>query len=163
MRDEVPAVNSDAYLEDAMKKMADGNFSSVVVVSEGAPKGVVSATDVFKKVLKLTSNELDIVVSGLREDEERHLEFIKNSILNTVNKYAKSFEISELNLHFKKGKSIYSFQLRLKVDNERISVSSEQYNLKESVDSLCLELHNLLGKRKSKFIDRKLGKHVSGD
>lgn len=163
MRDEVPTVPVDAYLEDAMRKMADGNFSSVVVVSDGTAKGVLSATDVFKKVLKLTAHELDISVSGLGEDEQRHLEFIKKSILDTVNKFSKSFDISDLSLHFKKGKSIYAFQLHLKVDNERISVSSEQYTMKESMDSLCKELHSLMTKRKSRFIDRKLGKHMSGD
>jgi len=163
MRDEVPTIPVDAYLEDAMKKMADGNFSSVVVVSEGNAKGVLSATDVFKKVLKLTAQKLDVSVSGLGEDEQRHLEFIKKSILGTVSKFLKSFEISELSLHFKKGKSIYVFQLHLKVDNERISVSSEQYTMKESLDSLCQELHSLMTKRKSRFIDRKLGKHMSGD
>lgn len=160
MRDEVPTVSVDAYLEEAMKKMAEGNFSSVVVVSDGLPKGVLSATDVFKKVLKLTEQELDISISGLGEDEQRHSEFIKKTILDTVNKFSKSFEISDLSLHFKKGKSIYSFKLNLKVDNERIAVNSEEYNLKDSVSSLCKELHNLLSKRKSRFIDHKLSKTI---
>jgi CBS domain-containing protein len=156
MRDEVPMIDHTALLEDAMRKMADGNFSSVVVVSDHTALGVLSATDVFKHVLKLASSEPDVLVSGLGEDDAKHLEYVKKTVLGSVAKFSKSFEISGMSLHMKKGKSVYEAKLHLSIDGSPLVIAAEGYDLKEAVDALAKEVHNLLSKRKGKSMDKKV-------
>jgi len=158
MREEMPSVPDDALVEDAIHKMADGNFSSVLVLSGGTVKGVLSATDIFKWVLKLSSAEQELVISGLDEDDMKNYVDIKSAIFDVMNKFKKSFSMTNINMRFKKGKSVYNAQLHLVLDNVQVSLSAEEYTLKSVVDVLAKELHNVLVKKKSMVADKKISR-----
>lgn len=150
MREVVPSVSEDSMLEDAIRKMADGNFSSILVVSGNSAVGVISATDVFRHVISVFSNPADVLISGLGPEDMRNKEDITSSVLRVVSKFEKSFSLSGINIHFKKGKSVYSAQLHMKADNMPLSLNSEAHSIKEAVDIVSNELHNVLAKKKNK-------------
>ncbi|MFA6531113.1 MAG: CBS domain-containing protein, partial [Candidatus Micrarchaeia archaeon] len=154
MRDIVPSVSEESMLTEAIQKMADGNFSSILVVSDHSAKGVISATDIFRQVITMFSNPADVLISGLNAEDMRNKDDIKEAVLHIVSKFEKSFSMSGINLHFKKGKSVYLVQMHLKVENEPLSFSAEAHSIKEAMDIISNELHSVLVKKKDKVKNR---------
>ncbi len=155
MRPNFIAIDETATLEEAASKMASENVSSVVVVSQKKPVGIIAATDIFKLVKKLYEEEKDVLVSGLDQDNLAYYGRIKGEILSIVSKFDKSMKIENITVRIKKGKSIYEADTHFDLNNRHIAFKCEAYNLRDTIAAISKELKILLEKAKSAKMERK--------
>ena len=148
LRERVFSMPVDSTVEEAAKRMAARNVSSVLITRRKKPIGVLSAVDVFRQIYDMTKEEPDIHISGLRESEMRFYPYIRDSTLDVINRFSKSFEIRNINVHVKKGKSVYSTNAFLNLKRGYISVSAEDHVLTYAIDELTRDLYRILEKRK---------------
>jgi len=148
LRERVFSIDLSSTVEDAAKKMAAREVSSVLVTKKKKPVGVLSAVDIFRKISEMTKDEPDIFISGLKESEMRFYPYIKDSILDVINRFSKSFEIRNINVHVKKGKSVYSTNVFLNLKRGYVSVSAEDHVLTYAIDELTRDLYKVLERKK---------------
>ena len=161
VRDYLATMDKDASIEDAMRKMVEKSTSHVLVLSDKKPVGVFAAVDLFRMLLEIAKGKIGITISGLEGDAQGHYDEIYQDITKTMEKFSKSFEISNINMHIKKGKSVYNAHLSFNADHERIMVSAEEYGITDTVSRLCNEAYTLLSKQKS--MEKKYKRKSSGD
>lgn len=148
MREKFVLANAGDPLEDAVRKMAKENVSDIVVMENNNAVGILTAKDVMKFVIGMISEGPVVYISGLG-DEEMHLYGdIKESLKGALKKFDKTFEIGDVQVRFKKGKSIYSMNTHLDLGHRALIVNSEGYDLKSAVDSNVNEIKMLLSKKK---------------
>lgn len=136
-------------LHAAIQKMLDNGVSSLLITSDRKPVGIITAADVFKKVIDLfNEEELEITISGLGRPEIQHYNTVKEKITNVVERFAKIFRIHNVAVHFKKKKSLYTASVFLKLNRGHIATTYEDYDFKVTVDGLVKELETLLEKKK---------------
>ncbi len=149
MRETLITVRASEPLESAVRKMAKRNVSKLIVLEGGRAIGVLTALDVMKFMLGLIVEGPSVFISGLPEDDMFYYEDITETMKNTVKKFTKSFEMGDVNIHFKKGKSTYQMSTRLDVEHGNLVVQSEGYELKTVVNKNVSEIKRLLTKRKN--------------
>lgn len=154
-RDNFVTIEETATLDEAADRMAKEGISNVIVVSAKKPTGVLSATDIFKLVRKLYTEEKDVLVSGLDEDNLVYYERIKQDILGVVSKFDKSLKVENITVHIKKGKSVFEANLALDLNNRHVAFKREGYNIAETVALLVKELKIVLEKDKTEKTDQK--------
>ncbi len=155
LREGLTVVNKDSQLEDAIKKMIDYTSPSLLVVSDNKPVGLLAALDIFKEIVNLSKEQIDISISGLSEDDHQYYDEISKTILDTLNKFSKSFTIVSTSLHIKKSKSVYIAKILVNLDKDRLSVSAEDYKLNDTIAKLSKEVYTLLNKKKGIVKNRK--------
>jgi len=155
LREGLTVVNKDSQLEDAIKKMIEHTSPSLLVVSNNKPVGLLAALDIFKEVLDLSKEHIDISISGLTEDDQQYHEDVRKTIMDTLDKFSKSFTIVSVSLHIKKNKSVYIAKILVDLDKDRLSVSAEDYKLNDTIAKLSKEVYTLLNKKKGIVKNRK--------
>ena len=155
MRESLVTIKADAPLEKAVKKMADKNVSNLIVKEGGNAVGVLTAIDIMKFVLSLIVEGPSVFISGLPEEAMFYYGDIKQSMKETLKRFKKTFDLGDVNVHFKKGKSVYQMSTRLDVDNAMVAVRSEGYDLKTVVNKNMGEIKRLLNKRKDYKRDKR--------
>jgi CBS domain-containing protein len=155
MRERFIIANASDPLEDAVRKMAKENVSDVIVMEGASPAGILSAVDVMKFVISLISEGPVVYISGLGDEEMTYYGDIKESIKTVLRKFDKAFDMGDVQVHFKKGKSIYSMNTHLDLGHRSLVVNSEGYDLKTAVDTNVNEIKMLLSKKKEYAKDKK--------
>ncbi len=155
MRDKFIIANASDPLEDAVRKMAKENVSDVIIMEGNNPAGILSAVDVMKFVVSLISEGPVVYISGLGEDDMSFYGDIKESIKAILKKFGKTFEIGDVQVHFKKGKKMYEMNTHIDLGNNSLIVNSEGYDLKTAVDANVNEIKMLLTKKKGYARDKK--------
>ena len=155
MRETLVTVRASEPLESAVRKMAKKNVSKLVVLEGGRAIGVITALDVMKFMLSLIIEGPSVFISGLPEDDMFYYGDIEGSMKETVKKFTRTFEIGDVNIHFKKGKSTYQMSTRLDVEHGNLVVQSEGYELKTVVNKNMSEIKRLLTKRKNYKRDKR--------
>ena len=155
MREKMVTTTANESLESAVKKMAKKNVSKLTVVEGGKAIGVLTASDVMKFVLSLVSKGPNVFISGLPEDVMFLYGDIEAHMKDTIGKFTKTFEIGDVHVHFKKGKSTYHMNTRLEIEHENLVVRTEGYDLKTVVSKNINEIKRLLTKRKNYKRDKR--------
>ncbi|MCP4646646.1 MAG: CBS domain-containing protein [bacterium] len=155
MRETLVTVRASEPLESAVRKMARKNVSKLVVLEAGRAIGVITALDVMKFMLSLIVEGPSVFISGLPEDDMFYRGDIEENMKETVKKFTRTFEIGDVNIHFKKGKSTYQMSTRLDVEHGNLVVQSEGYELKTVVNKNVSEIKRLLTKRKNYKRDKR--------
>ncbi|MCI0503580.1 CBS domain-containing protein [Candidatus Micrarchaeota archaeon] len=148
LRPEATLVKENATLEEAVRRMIDKQVSTVIVVTEGKPVGVVSALDIFKKVQEMSKDGIQIQVSGLSQDDAAYFSRIYAKIGHVLEKFGESFNIRNASVHVKSGKSTYVVNVYFDTDDGHISLKTERGALKEGIDELAVEINEILRKKK---------------
>ncbi len=154
-RENFVTIEETETIREAAMKMANEGISSVIVIADKKPIGVLAATDIFRLVRKLYTKEKDVLVSGLNKETLIYYSKIKQSILNIVNKFDKSLKIEKVEIHIKKGKSIYEARAQFYLNNKHIAFKCEAYNLDDITSALSSELKIMLEKCKSEKMKKK--------
>lgn len=155
MRENFATIDETATLDEAAIKMAAEGVSSIVVVANKKPTGLIAATDIFKQVRKAYAVEKDVLVSGLDENTLVYYGKIKEEILAVVKKFEKSLKIDGLTVHIKKGKSVYEANMAFELNNKHTAFKCEAYNIGDTIAALSNELKILLEKAKSEKMEKK--------
>ena len=159
VRDPIVIVHEMELLPSVVEKMVEGNISYAICVdSRETPTGIITAPDIFKLVLHLTSPKPPIVISGLSGEDLYYYDEIKMYLEKELNKLAKMYEISSAMLHVKKSKSIYSLRLSIKIEDTTLHVKAEDYDIMTALDKLLSNLTRVV--KKMKDIATKRRAHV---
>lgn len=148
LRPDVGLVQEGTRLEDATRKMIDKGVSSVIVVADKKPLGVLAAVDIFKKIQEMSLQGVPIQISGLDEDSMSSYTHIKNRIGAALAKFEKSFAIRNCSVHVKEGKSAFTVSIYFDMDKGHVSLKSEKDSLQEAIDELADEMVSVLRKKK---------------
>lgn len=157
-RENFVTLDENATLDEAVLKMIDEDTSSIIIVANKKPVGVLTAMDIFKLVRKLCAEERDISINGLDNTDAEvraHYDKIKQYIINTVNKFDRSFKIENIAIHMKKGKGRYEARAQFYLNNKQIAFKCEAYSLGEIASTLSSEFKTILEKRKSEKMEKK--------
>jgi len=150
IREPLVMVDELESLPSLVREMAEKEVSSAVVVKEGRPVGVVTAHDIFKLVLGLTSPKPRVHVVGLSGEDLYFYEDIVEAFTKVLEKFSKSFEFGPLLIRIKKGKSTYQASLSVEADNIPIRLREEDYTL----EGVIAKLEKALDKQLRKMHDR---------
>lgn len=156
MRERVMTAKPGDPLEKAVGIMAKENLSKLTVMDGKEARGVLTALDVMKFVLSLVSRGPSVFVSGLPEDDMFYYLDIKAAIKGVLKKFLGTFELGDVHVHFKKGKSTYQMSTKLEVEHGAVVVHSEGYALKDVVNRNVTEIKRLLDKKKNYRRDKKI-------
>ena len=148
LRSDITSVEDKATLMDAVDKMIKNSVSHVIVLSNKKPVGVVSALDIFRRVLNMNTDHTQIVIAGLNEDNKSEYSNIKEKVSHVVDKFSKIFNIRNVAVHVKEKKSEFVINLYLETDQGHISLKEERETLKEGIDRISSELGSILRKKK---------------
>lgn len=150
LRPDATLVKEDATIEEAVRRMIDKRVSTVIVVSESKPLGVVSALDIFRKVQEMASAKdgIQIQVSGLGQDDAAYFGRIYQKIGHVLEKFGQSFNIRNSSVHVKSNKSTYVVTVYFETDDGHVSLKTERGTLKEGIDELADEVNEVLRKKK---------------
>ncbi|HSB46766.1 MAG TPA: CBS domain-containing protein [Candidatus Bilamarchaeum sp.] len=148
LRPDVTLVSEGEALESMVKRMIAKGVSHAIVVSGKKPVGVISALDVFRKVQEGAAEGLQIAISGVSEDDMDMYNYIKDKISTAIEKGSKSFNIRNLSVHVKKGKSAHVMNVYFDMDKGHVSIKEERKGLKETTDIVASEIVMVLRKKK---------------
>ncbi|MFA5077023.1 MAG: CBS domain-containing protein [Candidatus Micrarchaeia archaeon] len=155
LRERFSSVPETFTLDEAAEKMASEGVSSLVILDGMKPTGLISATDVFKVVRRLFENEKDVMVSGLDPEHLVYYGRIKEGVLGSVKKFEKSFNIDNLAVHFKKGKTMYEATVHMDLNGRHVAFKCEAHELGEAVAMISKELKIIFEKAKSEKMQLK--------
>jgi predicted transcriptional regulator/ribosome-associated translation inhibitor RaiA len=162
LRPDVTLVKEGASLQEAIEKMTDKEVSNIVVVSENEVAGVLSAMDIFKRMLEMARKETAMAISGLPEDDMSLYTHIQEKFGNVLGKFGKSFNIRNPSVHVKRGKSTYVVSIYFDTDDGHVSIKEERGDLREAVNELAYEVSEVLGKKKDQRRQKPRATHVRG-
>src|SRR3989338_155948 len=146
------SIDQQMELNNAIKKLVKKGVSSMLVTNNQNAVGVISASDIFKIVQKQAKDRVNIQVSGLSDEEDRYYyETEEPKIEATIQKFTKNFDIQNVHLHIKKGKSIYEFKLNMDVDKKMVSISAEEHSFHDAVSNLLHEINVVLRKKGEEY------------
>lgn len=148
LRPDMAIVDEGASLQEAIQKMVDKEVSWVVVLSGKKPAGVLSATDVFKTILEMAKEGMQIQISGLSEDDQHEYSHIHEKISHVLGKFSGSFNIRNVSVHVKEGKSTYMVSVFFDTDDGHVSIKEERGALRDTIDEISSEIANVLRKKK---------------
>jgi len=147
IRPDITVVAEDASLQEAVQKMVEKEVSAVIIVSDKVPAGVLSAMDVFKIILDMAQEGMPIQISGLGADDVQQYSHIKDKMTHVLEKFS-GFNIRNVSVHVKGGKSTYQVSVYFDTDDGHVSLKEERAELRETIDEIASEIANVLRKRK---------------
>ena len=149
LKDWTFSVEENTSVEDVIKKWLK-NVAAILVTTNGKPSGVFSAFDLFNLISQ--SNKpagVQITISGLHEEAGMDYQETKEIVSKVLDKFSKSLEIRDVNIHFKHSKSMFEAHLSAQVKGERLNCSTQKHDFKTALDTVAAELYTLLSKKKS--------------
>jgi len=155
MREKFVTIKADEKLDTAVKKMAKHNVSKLTVKEGGKAIGVLTAVDVMKFVLSLITKGPNVFISGLPEEAMFYYGDVEASLKNAVGKFKNTFDIGDVYVHFKKGKSTYNMHTKIELEHGALVVHTEGYELQTMVTKNVSEIKRLLTKRKNYKRDKR--------
>lgn len=148
LRPDITKVSDKETVLGTAKRMIKKEVSSVVVTSGKKAVGVLSALDIFKMVQGIGQEKTIINMSGLNEETISHYDHIDGKIGHTLGKFSDSFNIRNVRLHVKEGKSTFDVKLNFDTNMGKIAVRSERATLKGAVNEMAVELDKILRRKK---------------
>ncbi|MBN1170386.1 CBS domain-containing protein [Candidatus Micrarchaeota archaeon] len=154
VRPDITTMNGQKTISDAATVMIKKQVSSVIITDGKKAVGVLSAFDIFKKVQDMIQEKTVITISGLSEDQKPMYNDIKDTIGKVIEKFNSSFDIKNVSIHTKEGKSNVMVNIYFDTNEGYITLKGERTTLKETVDELAEELDKVLRNRKDLRLKR---------
>ena len=154
------SVEYNRSLSDAVRDMVENKISSLVVLKNSNPIGIVTITDVFESILARKKVEADkVFMSGFDantyqyEDEAR--EMLK-SFVDNIEKLS-GIDVDYITLKVKRSKSKhYEMQTRLSLWRHGIiSMHTSQYLFEDAMNDLLKKLKHRIIKEKESVLSHK--------
>ncbi len=146
-------INTD--LLEAAVRMIEKNVSYAIIVEDlgkNKPLGIITARDIFKWVLnKYEKKELEIVISGLSDEDMFFYNDIKDSLRKVAEKI-KSEKIAKIFFNVKKEKSVYDVNAKVVTANNVFHFSSQHQEIMIAVKELVDKIKKNIIKEKEKRI-----------
>ncbi len=151
IRERIYSVQIGTPLFEAMEVMTKRGVSNLLIKDKTQSIGILSSTDIFKKVKSSAKKKWNINISGLsREEDKRFHPLVLKSFEALAKKYSKNFKLGPINIHIKRKKSIYEAHVKLRIDGKSTSFSYNSPEVPYLTDYLIREIKKVLNKRKSK-------------
>ena len=155
-RPDVTTVTVKSTVEDAAKKMMTKEVSSVVILENKKPVGVLSAIDIFKTIKELAEIKVRVEISGLTKDTVMYRDMIRDDVQKVADTFAESYGIREVKVHIKKGKSVYTVNIMLEANKENFTIRTEGPSVKDTINIAVAELKKRLARKKRMKKSRKV-------
>jgi predicted transcriptional regulator len=155
-RPDLTTIPVDSMVEDAAKKMIKKQVSSVVVMSEKKPLGVLSALDIFKAIKEIAEEKMQVGISGLDEETIVYRDFIREDIQKVAERFEDTYGIRRVNVHIKKGKSVYTVNIMVEGEREKFNTRTEGPSIRDTVNMAAAELRKCLAREKRVKKSRKV-------
>ena len=155
IRPDITAIDSRKTIADAAGAMIKKQVSSVIITDGKNAVGVLSALDIFKKVQDMAEEKTEINISGLSEEQKPMYNDIKDTIGKVIEKFGDSFDIKNVSIHTKEGKSAVMVNIYFSTNEGHISLKGERATMKETVDELAEELDKVLRRKKDQRTNRR--------
>lgn len=156
-RPDVTSIKVDSTVEDAAKRMITKEVSSIVILEKDKkPMGVISALDIFRTIKELAEEKVRVEISGLTKDTLMYRDMIRDEVQKVADKFQKSYGISEVKVHVKKGKSVYTINILVDADKETITVRTEGPSVKDTINMAVAEMRIRLAREKRMKTSRKV-------
>ncbi len=152
LREQLVTVKTTDYLIDVCKKMVKKKVSTILVRdTKGKIVGVISALDIFRRVLDMFDKKVKITISGLKEPEMIYYQDIKDAFESLAKKYSKSFKITHISINVKTTKNLYILHIIIAIGNELYRLTTEGYDFEEAVADGVNVLVKFLNKLRTKY------------
>lgn len=148
LRPDVTMVDEGTMVEAAARRMVSKQVSAVIVMAGKRPAGVLSSMDIFKKVQEMAGEGVGIQISGLKGENLRYRDRIKEKIGNVLERFGRTFNIRNASVHVKEGKTTFVVNAYFDIDKGHVSIREERKGLKETIDEVASEVNNMLRKKK---------------
>lgn len=158
-------IGAEADLHRAAQRMVKDGVSSVIIVEEDTPAGVVTKLDLLHFLAGLTEREqLFVEISGLEGEPSETYDLIYDTIQKEIKRIAQFVTPTTLSLHVQKYKPDgdrwkYSLRLRLATAHGMYYASHFDWDLHLALKELLETLYKRIVKEKErKVTERKLGR-----
>jgi len=134
-------------IENAIREFLEHNISSLLVVRNGKPVGILTVRDVFETfVINSTLKKNKIIISGLDDYTNEYKDDITDKmddLANAISKFTK-VGVNYISLHVKRSKARnYEMHGRIELAKKgSISASSSGYTLNEALNEIYDRLYN---------------------
>jgi len=151
LREQLVVTRTTDRLGDTCETMVKKKVSTILVKDKrGKIVGVISALDIFRRVLDMFKTDAKITISGLKEPEVIYYQDIKNAFGALVKKYSKSFSIQHITLNIKETKNLYIFHITISMDGVIYKVTTEHHEFEDAVADSVRTLVKFLNKLRAK-------------
>lgn len=134
MEGDVKTINFDKSIDEAIQTMLNNNISSLVVVQDSKPVGILTIRDILEKVFITKTEEANVEVIAEDERSYEERDEIKKRLLEVV----KRFNVEGALLRIKKGR-LYELKLGLFLKKNKIFIECKNYKLYDALNE-CFEL-----------------------
>jgi CBS domain-containing protein len=134
MERNVKTISFSNNVDEAINSMLSNNISSLVVVQDSKPIGILTIRDILEKVFvtKTEETKVEVIAEDERSYEQR--EEIKKRLIEIV----KRFNVEGALLRIKKGR-LYELKLSLFLKRNKIFIQCKNYKLYDALNE-CFEL-----------------------
>ena len=147
-RSDITTVPERSTVDEAARKMIKKSVSSVVVMNGKKPAGVLSALDIFKMIKDAAKKRMNITISGLDGETVFYRDSIREEVGKVAKRFSESYGIRKVNVHVKKGKSVYTINIFLEGNRENFTIKTEGPSLKDTTNMAVSELKKRLARKK---------------
>lgn len=153
----VYSINYDRPIEEAIRSLLERKISSLVVLRNGRPVGLLSIRDVFTVAASHVEKERSkIIITGLDDFTKEYQDEIEDEIHRMVERVGKfsRFGVDYASVNVKKIKSKgYEFHARLGLQKKgAIFVSASGYGLEATLTQLLDNIYKIVKNRKEVIV-----------
>jgi ribosomal subunit interface protein len=154
MRTPAITLSPDASVADAARLMAEHDISSVIVVEEGEPVGIVTQVDLMELVASLqTRDQLYVQISGLGEEEAWAYDSMYDLIQKGIRRISDIVRPTILNIHVamhdeSPDRSKYSIRARLTCDHGMYYSWEWDWDIFKALDKVMDQFERRIKKEK---------------
>jgi len=155
-RPDVTTVPVKSTVEDAARKMMNKEVSSVVVLENKKPVGVLSALDIFKTIKQLAEKKVTVMIAGLDKDTVMYRDMIREDVQKAVDRFIESYGITDVRVHLKESKSVYTINIFAVGRKEYFTIHTVGPTVKDTLNMAVAELKKRLARKKRVKKSRKV-------
>ncbi|MCK5547406.1 MAG: CBS domain-containing protein, partial [Thermoplasmata archaeon] len=147
-------------VSEALDLMIKKDISSVVVVKDENPVGIVTQIDLLELLTSFReSPQLYVQITGLEEDSEVY-DIMYDIIRKVMKRISKIVNPKVLNLHVVQHhhvglRSKYAFRARMITDKKMYYTSAFEWDLLKALDEVMKQLEKTIKKEKERRLDRR--------
>ncbi len=146
-------ITADKSVEDAIRTLVEKNLSSLLVLRDGKPSGIITVRDVFELVVSSwKAQRSHLMLSGLDERQKEYegeMVDMLEDLAERVNKFG-SLQIDRIAVHVKKFKARnYELSGKVTLKNGYSAIAAMSgFSLMETLKDLCNRLYEDVKERK---------------
>lgn len=151
IREQLVVVKTTDKLPQVCSTMIKKKVSTILVKDKrGKIVGVISALDIFRRVLDMFTAGARVTISGLNEPEIMYYQDLKNAFNSVAEKFSKSFDIDNISINIKTTKNLYVFRTTIHVNEIQYKILIEHHEFEHAVADSVRTLVKFLNKLRTK-------------